>query len=84
MLRAHRRTQQAHWRQRQWRLARVQCPWVPPAALVVLARRGRWRWPSKGPDERRAEERTYRQRVRRALAHGDDPPPYRRYARPRW
>ncbi len=82
MLRAHRRTHQAHWRQRC--LARVQCAWVPPGDLVVLPRRGRWRRPSKRPDERRAEERAYRQRVRQALAHGEDPPPYRRYARPRW
>ena len=73
--RRHHRAHQARWRQRRLSLGRILFPFAESnRAVRLFATR---LWITKHPDDRRAEERSYRQRVRRALARGADPPRYR-------
>jgi hypothetical protein len=75
--RHHYRVHQARWRQRRRALTRICLPQGDATDFVLVRRFADRLWTTQRPDDRRVEERAYRQQVRRALARGGDPPRYR-------
>ena len=75
--RHHHRVFQVRWRKRRRALARLCFSWADATDSELVRRFSDRLWTTKRPEGRRAEERAFRQRVRRAFARGDDPPRYR-------